>query len=93
MFSGLESLLNIPYMQSVKPHTEQGASVLPDNLQNSALHVVTNSEGTSSPILSSSVDQCGPEQNLHVETKVTCPEDGILPSQYPWKHELAVKVD
>ena len=27
------------------------------------------------------------------KTTVTCPEDSILISQYPWKHELAVKLD
>ena len=37
--------------------------------------------------------QCVPKQNLHVKTTVTCPKDSIVLSQYPWKRELAVKLD
>ena len=43
--------------------------------------------------LPSPMDTCSQEQDLHVETSVTCPEDGIILSQYPWKQWSAVKID
>ena len=60
------------HADSVKPHTEHSASVLPDNQPNSALHVVNKTDGTSLPKLglnestenvSNSVGQCIPKQN------------------------------
>ena len=86
----------------VKLHTEHIASVLPNNQPNSALHVVTKTEVASSSKsdlnegtdnVPNSVGQCISKQNLHVKTKVTCPEDSIVLNQYPWKHKLAVKLD
>ena len=86
----------------VNAHTEHSASVPPNNQPNSALHVVTKTEGTSSPKLGpdestesvpNNVGQHISKQNLHVETTVTCPEDSLVLNQYPWKHELAVKLD
>ena len=76
--------------------------VLFDNRPDSKLHVVTKTEKSASSLtgyvnkteqLPSPVDTCSPEQDLHAETNVTCPEDGIILSQYPWKQQLAVKID
>ena len=76
--------------------------MLPDNQPGSAVHVVTKMEETAPSLLGhnnsteklpNTVDKCIPEQDLHVETSVTCPEDGILLSQFPWKQQLAVKLD
>ena len=76
--------------------------MLPDNQPDSALHVVTKTEETASSLLGhdnsteklpNTMDKCSLEQDLHVETGVTCPEDGILLSQFPWKQQLAVKID
>ena len=80
----------------------QGGPVLFDNRPDSKLHVVTKTEESASSLtgyinkteqLLSPVDTCSPEQDLHAETSVTCPEDGIILSQYPWKQHLAVKID
>ena len=85
---------NTVHADDVKTQTEYGDSVLPDNQPSSALHVVTKTE-ESVPLMSghnksteklpNTVDQCIPEQDLHVETGETCPEDGTLLCQFPCK--------
>ena len=72
----------------------QDGSVLSENKPDTTVHVVTKTEDTASSLtgfdnnieqLLSLLDTCSQEQDLHVETSVTCPEDGIYLSQYPWK--------
>ena len=80
----------------------QDGSVLSENKPNTTVHVVTKTEDTASSLtgfdnnteqLPSPIDTCSQEQDLHVETSVTCPEYGIFLSQYPWKQWLDVKID
>ena len=57
-----------------------------------SLHVATKTEDTASPLTGIDTDAeqlacltntSSQEQDLHVETRVTCPEDSIILSQYP----------
>ena len=88
--------------ETVTALTEQSESKPPDNQPKPALHVVTKMEGTPSlkpgpdenlESAPNSVEQHVSQQNLHVKTAVTWPEDSLVLNQYPWKRELTVKLD
>ena len=73
--------------ETVTALTEQSESEPPDNQPKPALHVVTKMEGTPSLKLGpdenlesapNSVGKHVSQQNLHVKTAVTCPEDSLV---------------
>ena len=87
---------------TVPGQTDQSGCVLPNKPLLSALHVATKIEENSqkpSPdeILKppNSAGQCTSQTNSEAPVKrsVTCPEDGLVLNQYPWKCELTVKLD
>ena len=75
---------------------------LSNNQPQSALHVATESEKSSTglnpaecpdEIINAGNSTTGMKKQLTVKQPVTCPEDSLVLLQYPWKCELKVKLD
>ena len=87
---------------TVPGQTDQSGCVPPNKPLQPALHVATKIEENSQK--SSLVEnlkplntagECTSQTNSEaiVKRAVTCPEDGLVLNQYPWKHELTVRLD
>ena len=81
---------------------KESAPLIPVRKPDVALHVATKKEDIALPTAEDNKKAEQPlcttntptqNKDLHVKRRVTCPEDGIILSQFPWKQQLAVKMN
>ena len=87
--------------QSLSIEKNNNEPKLPTMKSQSALHVETRSDklttildsGHSDGTAQASQNDIDIKDHIPAKQPVTCPEDSLFLVQYPWKHELTVKLD